>query len=45
MAILQHILFKQFKAFVDKCDEEVRVQETTSLEGLEEQIERTQARL
>ena len=40
--LLQQILFTEFKVFIDNCDREVRVQEVTSLESLEEQIERTQ---
>ncbi len=40
--LLQQILFKEFKIFVDNADKEVRVQELTSLENLEEHVERTQ---
>lgn len=42
VALLQHILFTQFKEFLDECDKEVRVQELTTLENLEERIEATE---
>ena len=40
--LLQQILFNEFKAFIDNCDTEIRIQEVTSLEGLEEKVEQTQ---
>ncbi|TGQ19069.1 ATP-binding protein [Mesorhizobium sp. M00.F.Ca.ET.217.01.1.1] len=42
IALLQHVLFTQFKEFLDECDKAVRVQELTTLENLEERIEATQ---
>lgn len=40
--LLQQILFKEFKTFLDKCDAEVRVQEELTLEDLQDKVERAQ---
>lgn len=42
VALLQQILFKEFKTFLDKCDTEVRVQEELTLEDLQQKVERAQ---
>lgn len=40
--LLQHVLFNEFKNFLDKCDRDVRIQELTTLDDLEEKIEATE---
>lgn len=40
--LLQQILFKEFKTFLDKCDAEVRVQEELTLEDLQQKVDRAQ---
>ncbi|MER8513728.1 ATP-binding protein [Mesorhizobium sp. M1060] len=40
--LLQHVLFQEFKSFLDTCDRDVRIQELTTLENLEERIEATE---
>lgn len=38
--LLQQVMFKEFKTFLDLCDKEVRVQEVTTLDELQEHVER-----
>lgn len=38
IALLQHMLFNEFKTFVDREDKAVRVQERTTLQNIEEKI-------
>jgi signal transduction histidine kinase len=40
IALLQHVLFQEFKVALDKADREVRVQELTTLEDLVENVDR-----